>query len=538
MLSCYNLTAGGNMNFDYKKHFPYDEVRPAQDKAIQFALDSFVNKNKRFVIIEAGTGVGKSAIGLTIANYLGGGAYFLTTQKVLQAQYMRDFKSEGLRSLTSSTNFRCQYYKTKDCSSALRELKISKDQRFKACCGGGCVYKKAKGDFINAELGTTNFPYFMAETNYSAQLTPRKLLVIDECHNVEIQLGNFVSIEISEHFAESILKLKVPELKTMYQVVNWVKSDYLPRLGRIKAHMENQIEKFSLGTKLKEFVAVSKRYELIDKHLCKLNRFIAVYNKDNWVMNEITTEGRSKRKWEFKPIDIAPFSEDNLFKSGEKILLMSATIMDKDAFCQILGINPKEAAFISIPSPFKKENRPIIYAPVAKMGMRDIDASLPKIAEAVKAILEQHKNEKGIIHCHSYKVTKFLKENIRNKRLLTHDAENRDKILAKHQADPRPTVLLSPSMTEGVDLKGDASRFQIICKIPYPYLGDKLVKKRMNKWSWWYPLQTAKVVVQSVGRSIRNEEDHAVTYILDAGWDYFLKKNKSIFPKEFLESLT
>ena len=526
------------MNFEYKKHFPYEQVRPAQDKAIQFALESFINKDKRFVIIEAGTGVGKSAIGLTIANYLGGGAYFLTTQKVLQAQYMRDFKSEGLRSLTSSANFRCQYYKTKDCSSALRELKVSKDQRFKACCGGGCVYKKAKGDFINADLGTTNFPYFMAETNYSAQLTPRKLLVIDECHNVEIQLRNFVSIEVSEHFAESILKLKVPELKTMYQVVTWLKSDYLPRLARMKSHMENQIEKFSLGTKLKEFVAVSKKYELIDKHLCKLDRFIAVYNKDNWVMNEIITEGRSKRKWEFKPIDIAPFSEDNLFKSGEKILLMSATIMDKKAFCQILGIDPNEAAFISIPSPFKKENRPIIYAPVAKMGMRDIDASLPKIAEAVKAILAQHKNDKGIIHCHSYKVTKFLTENIRDKRLLTHDSENRDRVLAKHQADPRPTVLLSPSMTEGVDLKGDASRFQIICKIPYPYLGDKLVKKRMNKWHWWYPLQTAKVVVQSVGRSIRNEEDHAVTYILDAGWDYFLKKNKSIFPKEFLESLT
>jgi len=526
------------MNFDYKKHFPYDKVRTEQDKAINFALDSFINQNKRFVIIEAGTGVGKSAIGFTIAKYLEGGAYFLTTQKVLQAQYMKDFNSLGLRSLTSSTNFRCQYYKTKDCSSALRELKVSKDQRFKACCGGGCVYKKAKGDFIGAELGTTNFPYFMAETNYSAQLTPRRLLVIDECHNVEIQLGNFVSIEISEHFAESVLKLVVPELKTMHQVVTWLKGEYLPKLSKIKSHMENQIEKFSLGSKLSDFVAISKKYELIDKHLCKLNRFISVFNKDNWVMNELTTENRSKRKWEFKPIDIAPFSEDNLFKSGEKILLMSATIMDKDAFCEILGINPKEAAFISIPSPFKKENRPIVYAPVAKMGLSDIDSSLPKIAAAVSAILEQHKNEKGIIHCHSYKVTKYLKENIKNKRLLTHDSDDRDKVLAKHQADPRPTVLLSPSMTEGVDLKGDASRFQIICKIPYPYLGDKLVKKRMNKWSWWYPLQTAKVVVQSVGRSIRNEEDHAVTYILDSGWDYFLQKNKSIFPKEFLESLT
>ena len=113
----------------------------------------------------------------------------------------------------------------------------------------------------------------------------------------------------------------------------------------------------------------------------------------------------------------------------------------------------------------------------------------------------------------------------------------RDKILFKHCHDPRPTVLLSPSMSEGVDLKDETSRFQIVCKIPYPYLGDKLVSKRMNKWKWWYPLQTAKTIVQSVGRSVRSSEDYAVTYILDAGWDYFWSKNKDIFPADFKNCL-
>ena len=177
------------MTFNYQPNFPYKTVRSAQDQAINFALDAFQNQGKRFVIIEAGTGVGKSAIGFTIAKALGTGAYFLTTQKVLQDQYIRDFGHLGLKSIKSSTNFRCKYYKGKDCSSALRELKVSKDSKFKAWCGGGCVYKAAKTTFINAELGTTNFPYFLAETNYSAQLEPRGLLVVDECHNAEIQLG-------------------------------------------------------------------------------------------------------------------------------------------------------------------------------------------------------------------------------------------------------------------------------------------------------------------------------------------------------------
>ena len=171
------------------------------------------------------------------------------------------------------------------------------------------------------------------------------------------------------------------------------------------------------------------------------------------------------------------------------------------------------------------------------MSKKHIDQSLPKMAAAVKAIIDEHRNEKGIVHCHSYKVAKYLKENVKSSRILIHDSTNRDKILHRHTNGKKPTVLLSPSMSEGVDLKGDASRFQIICKVPYPYLGDKLVSKRMNKWKWWYPLQTAKTIVQSVGRSIRSSDDHAITYILDANWGYFYNKNKEVFPPDFRRCL-
>jgi len=92
-------------------------------------------------------------------------------------------------------------------------------------------------------------------------------------------------------------------------------------------------------------------------------------------------------------------------------------------------------------------------------------------------------------------------------------------------------------MQEGIDLKGDLSRFQIICKVPYPYLGDKIVKKRMHRWNWWYGLQTAKTIVQALGRSVRSAEDHAVSYILDADWDRFYGKHSDLFPEMFKKSL-
>jgi ATP-dependent DNA helicase DinG len=519
---------------NYQPHFPYPAIRPEQKEAIEFAIEAFTNQEKRFVIVEAGTGVGKSAVGLTLAKTIASKAYFITTQKILQQQYVDDFSNHGMLSLKSSTNFRCKYYKAKDCSSALRELKVSKDPKFKACCGGGCIYKIAKRRFIDSPLGITNFAYFLAETNYSQQLEPRDLLIVDEAHNIETQIGNFVEVAITENFAKKVLKLKIPDnLTTMKRVVDWVKSAYLPELIRIRSHMEQQIEKFSLGSRMKEFVQLAKRFELIDKHECKVSRFLKEYDKDNWILNIAETEIRGDRRYEFKPIDVAPFTEEYLFKSGKKVLMMSATIVNKDAFCEVLGIKKEDCSFISIPSPFPIENRPILYSPMGSMSMKNIDRTLPKIAEAVKAILAQHKNEKGIIHCHSYKVAQYIKKNVRSNRLLAHNSENRDKVLWVHMNEKRPTVLLSPSMTEGVDLKGDASRFQIICKIPYPYLGDKLIRKRMNKWKWWYPLQTLKIIIQSVGRSVRTSDDQAITYILDQDWDRFYSRNRDLFPEDF-----
>ena len=201
--------------------------------------------------------------------------------------------------------------------------------------------------------------------------------------------------------------------------------------------------------------------------------------------------------------------------------MMSATILSPKTFCESLGIPEDQVGVLSLPSPFPSENRPIFVHSVGSMSSKIIDETLPLMASAVKEILKQHRNDKGIIHCHTYKIAKYLKSNIRSNRLLIHTSENRDEVLKQHKSSKKPSVLLSPSMSEGVDLKGELSRFQIIVKIPYPYLGDPLVRKRMNKWPEWYSLQTAKLIVQSAGRSIRSEEDSATTYVLDGDWKRF-----------------
>lgn len=535
------------MSHDYVRFFPFSKVREVQDKAISFVLDSFLDSGKRFVILEAPVGVGKSAIGMTISRFLqdkmeGGqsGTYYLTTQKVLQDQLDRDFGPNALgliRSIKASSNYTCSYHPDRSCAESkrilahIKELPESKD--FNKVCTSNCPYSKAKNQFIQSSLGVTNFSYFLAETTYAKKLEPRHLLVIDEAHNTETELSKFIEVIFSAKFSKDILKVKLPVSESQDAIVLWIKTHYLPSLKKHIKKSENEIRK--LVSSGGDTVEESKRYEMLDKHICKVNRFLSSYDPKNWIMNVVLPPPGTKagKKYEFKPIDVSMYAEEVLFRFGERVLLMSATILNKTAFCRSLGIPENDVEFMSLPSPFPPENRPIHVLSVGSMSKRNIDQTLPNMVHVIKEILAQHKDQKGIIHATNYKVAKFLQDNIGDDRILIHDSTNRDKVLKRHLETSEPTVLLSPSMMEGVDLADESSRFQVICKVPFPYLGDTMVKRRMETDDMWYPYQTAKLIIQSLGRSIRNEKDHAVSYILDSDWEQFYSRNRNMFPPDF-----
>ena len=89
------------MTYPWSNYFPHEKPRPEQVEIIDFCVNSF--KDKRFVVVEAGTGVGKSAVGVTVARYMnsqhGFSAHFTTTQKILQEQYIDDFSTIGMCSV-------------------------------------------------------------------------------------------------------------------------------------------------------------------------------------------------------------------------------------------------------------------------------------------------------------------------------------------------------------------------------------------------------------------------------------------------------
>ena len=98
-------------------------------------------------------------------------------------------------------------------------------------------------------------------------------------------------------------------------------------------------------------------------------------------------------------------------------------------------------------------------------------------------------------------------------------------------------VLMGPSLTEGLDLKDSISRFQIIPKISYPSLSDKFIKVKMQINPAWYRWRTIISILQGIGRSVRHENDYAVTYILDACLSDLIHTSRRSFPIEFFNRL-
>ena len=540
----------------YEHYFPFSKIRKEQQTAIEFAINAFEN-GKNYVVLELGTGVGKSATGLAIARYMEAhgdaikkedgellsGAYVVTTQKILQAQYLKDFGPASgkdlVRSIKSSSNYKCGFYEDQTCAESKRILsKLTKKlvgTEFQKHCKISCPYSIEKQQFIDSPVSITNFPYILAESTYSGKLEPRALLIVDEAHNTESELSKFIEVTFSEKFAKDILKCKPAKNESQAAIFEWIKTVYKRALTKHISSLEKSLMK--LSNDIEGYGIQSKQYEMLEKHVSKIETFVEVYKPDNWVMNISMPSFDNKKagkKYEFKPIDVSPYAFKNFFRLGGRVLMMSATIVDKEVFCESLGLKTSDVAYLAIGSPFPVENRQIHYIPAGSMSKSMIDKTLPVLVETIKMLLEKHALDKGIIHCTNFRIAKYIKENIDSSRLMLHDSTNRDEVLKLHIDSIEPTVLLSPSMMEGVDLKDNLSRFQIMCKVPFPFLGDAVVVKRMEKNEKWYPYMTAKLIIQSLGRSIRNETDYAVSYILDSDWNRFFNKNKNLFPNEFI----
>jgi len=507
--------------------FPYARYRTGQREALDAARAAFAD-GRRVVVVEAPTGSGKSGIAVALAREARS-AYLLTAQKVLQDQYQRDF--EDLALLKGRANYACEVAPT---HAAAAPCLVGRTYPECAACG----YFRAKDRALAAPRALLNYAYFLHELNYAGGFGPRELLVLDEAHNAEAMLMGFVQAQVGDaQLARAGLDLRLPgfpETEALFAFAEEAR----PRLAARARELDLELDAGGLPPDL-ELDALRVR-QWLDGAVRRLG-WLCDSRDDGvpWVVeHRLDAHGASVT---FKPVSVAPFADELLFGHAERALLLSATVLDPATFLRGLGVPPEEAAVVQVASTFPPERRPLVLRPVARLTRHHLDRDLPRLTHEIREILRDHDAEKGVVHAHSYRiaaaVVSALPPDLRA-RVVTHrDAAGREAALEAHLTRPEPTVLVSPSMTEGLDLVGDLARWQVICKLPYPYLGDPQVAARRVEEPGWYEWRTCLTLVQAYGRAVRSEDDHAVTYLLDADAPGFLQRQSGRLPAWFKAAL-
>ena len=540
-------TVDKNLNNEFSSditaHFPFPTQRETQTQAMQGVQDAF-RGDKKFYVLEGPTGFGKSGVGIAAASWAKTlspaagevyerGGYILSPQKVLTKQYVDDFAPNGLVELKGQANYTCHGFTEQagmeiDCEMA--SMLFEEEHNFETCTG----YKPAKRIFQSSPMGVTNFDYYLNETMHAGQLKNRNLLVLDEAHNCEGKILGFTDTAITPRLCEEygvVGGLPIFSAGNNTTVADWLHAEFVPASEQRKHDLKMQIS-IAKETQDKELaVKLLKKVQSIDRFMGRVNLFLNATDRRDWLAWSDWDEQKRKgtRDLTMKPLTATLFANDILFSKAAKVLLMSATILDFPTFMRNLGIDPSMAETLAVDSEFPLENRPIFFKPCGNMGFKHKAKTLPKMAAFLAQILRKYATKKGIVHTHSYENNRYFIDFLKSEfgyRIITHDSSkgSRDRAVIEHINSPEPTVLFSPSMTEGLDLKEDLARFCVVTKVPYPFM-DPYVKARMDRDPAWYQWLTALVLEQATGRVVRSATDKAHTYILDEGFRDFFNKN-------------
>ena len=367
-------------------------------------------------------------------------------------------------------------------------------------------------------------------------------------HNCEDTVLGFTDILITQKKCDELkIESKLPLFPegNVIEAKKWLEGIFVPaalaECNQLRVDIANARQSGDMDKRTK----LARKLNALENFLERVNLFLITNTPADWFAYSDWDEKYQKGTGDLiiKPLTAKHFAEEILFSKAQKILIMSATILDFGTFMRNLGIDPSDAEVVAVDSEFPVENRPIFFKPIGDMKYSEIKKTLPIMAPEIERLLVKYEKHKGIVHTQSFSNNKYFTDYLRSKglgdRVLTHAGDqkgSRDFAVENHYASTSPTVLFSPSMQEGLDLKDDLSRFQIICKVPWPPL-TPYIKARMLRDPQWYTWLASLKLVQSTGRSVRSKTDKAITWILDSGFGPFLSRAKKNLPKWWLDSI-
>lgn len=530
------------LNKSLLEYFPQEYTpRPHQVKGLE-AIEAALKKGTKFIIVQAPTGSGKSFISKTLSNvtnecdpeyrelvsgyhafdedyeaamgrFQSHGLFALTTTKALQDQYKGLFNESSI--FKGKSNYQCDV--NQNLPVDIAPCVISQSQRKSCWATHRCPYYEARNSALTERFTVLNYASFF---NLPDHLKRRQFIVADECSELEDEIVKNYSTEI-DYRKLTINEVAFTKLTTDIpaKALGWLTD----LADAIKAVIDSKANRSRYENNKMELTKQQSRKELYDS---------ITYTIDHWDKTQYIIE-KDAEKATFTPLKIDSLS-NCLFDFADTVILMSATIVDKNIFAKTLGI--KEFEYVEFESTFDPKKSPIYCHTKFPLNYKTLEKNLPQVVDITYALAENHKNEKGIIHTHSFAITQAVHRKLNGYRYLyREEGTTNETIIKEHAFRTDATVLVSPSLTMGLDLKGDLGKWQVVIKLPYPSLASKRVKKLFEEDPSWYRMRMFIALIQACGRCTRSAEDESVTYILDGLSAKTIIDNKRILPKHFLD---
>jgi len=539
---------------ELKLNFP--SWRDGQIKAIEWLesedwLNDIQKDERDIKALEAPTGTGKTGIILALAK-LNPDLRFLIlcATKLEQEQYGKNLtSSEGVISIKGMNNYHCMIkhpsVEEEIVNGSGEDVECSDNQCWmvhvdEAPCrveGKGkfdcpqkaiCPYFADRARARQEQSVVTNYSMGLSMLNYTEGLLGEfDVIVEDEGHVLDEMLENFIAVKLSRRVVKRIFQIDLPRFSEGGDIPRWASwvRDWENEIAAIANSYQEVDPSLMTKSELRDALT-AQRYA---------DAFSRVEGMDyEWVVEE-TNRGEN---YEFKPVWVTDDSEKVLFEHAPRHIIMSGTIPSSIELGAKVGLTNADFSFFRLPYTFPPENRQIILKPSVSLKSSDLHANLPVLVDKVDEVLEENLFKKILIHAKTYEIAQYIVEaSDYSDYMMTHRSQDRIVVLEEFKAAEAPCILVSPSFDKAVDLPGDECELIIIVKVPYPYLGSKVMSQRAKKNRKYYIHETLMTIIQMAGRGVRSEVDVCPTIILDKLGPTFFKQARKMIPAGIKEAI-
>jgi ATP-dependent DNA helicase DinG len=445
------------------------QLRQGQVDALTWVHKNW--KSNNHLILQAGVGAGKSNIIKSMQDYFGGN--IVTSQNALIEQYVKDYPQ--LNKVIGRQHYKC-HVEGGSCGYY---------SMAKSCRGDAylpCPLKKSRENIKTHSIFNA-MSAFMLRKQYKVS---GGINYVDEAHTLLSMVRLMGTHTIVPQ--KQLLKragINRTELNNELKVIKYLET----KRDRL---LELSGKDIQMGTKEKHEAEIENINFTID---CLEN------SPELYVIQE-----KDGRVYVF-PLKAPRFVLDKII--GHTGVLTSATMVHHD-IVELLG--REEYPFLSLRSEIPAANRPVVLHKSARNMAQD-QTSPRYIAELIADIYEKNRVS-TMVHV-TYSMAEQISQHLKVPHLI-HGKEDKKEVLASFLE--KGGVLLGAGMAEGLDLKDDLCRQQIIVKIQFPNYGDMWVQKRkaLLDGETWYAAEAYKIFAQQVGRSTRHKNDYSITHVLDS----------------------